>query len=65
MRRALHEVKGTSSAVMMRWRAFGRMRVALMAGTLHPKPTTSGRNALPGRPIARITRSVTTAARAR
>jgi hypothetical protein len=38
--------------------------VPLIAGTLQPKPTMSGRNALPGRPIARIARSVTTAARA-
>ncbi len=65
MSRALQEVNGTSRAVMMRCRAFGRIRVAATAGTLQPKPTISGRNARPGRPIARISRSVTTAARAR
>ena len=53
-----------SSAVRMRWRGLPRTRVAEMAGTLQPKPTMSGMNALPGRPMARMTRSVTTAARA-
>ena len=63
--RAVHDVKGTRREVMIRWVAEGRMRVADTAGTLHPYPTISGRNARPGSPIARISRLVTTAARAR
>jgi hypothetical protein len=62
--RAVQEVKGTRSEVRMRWRGSLRMRVAEIAGTLQPNPTTSGRKALPGRPMRRIRRSVTTAARA-
>ena len=62
--RAEHEVNGTRSAVRIRCLESGSTRVALMAGTLHPKPTISGRNARPGRPMNRIVRSVTTAARA-
>ena len=64
VRRALHDVNGMSSAVRIRWRGLPSTRVAEIAGTLQPKPTMSGMNALPGRPIARMTRSVTTAARA-
>ena len=60
----MHEVNGTSSAVRTRCRGSERIRVALIAGTLQPKPTTRGRNALPGNPIVRMRRSVTTAARA-
>ena len=63
-RRAEHEVNGMSRQVRMRWRGVPSTRVAEMAGTLQPKPTTMGINALPGRPMARMTRSVTTAARA-
>ena len=63
-KRAEHDVNGMSSAVMMRWRGLPSTRVAEIAGTLQPKPTTMGINALPGRPMARIRRSVTTAARA-
>ncbi len=50
--------------VMMRSEARSIVRVAMMAGTLQPKPTSSGTKALPGRPRARIRRSMTNAARA-
>ena len=63
-KRAEHEVNGMSSAVMMRCRGLPSTRVAEIAGTLQPKPTTMGMKALPGRPMARMRRSVTTAARA-
>ena len=40
-----------------------RVRAAMTAGTLHPKPTISGTKALPGSPIPSIKRSITNAAR--
>ena len=64
VRRAEQDVNGTSSAVSSRCRASGRTRTAEIAGTLQPNPTTSGRNARPGRPSRAMSRSVTTAARA-
>ena len=48
----------------MRSRGFSSVRVAIIAGTLHPKPTIMGTNALPGSPKKRIKRSITKAARA-
>ena len=39
-------------------------RVAMIAGTLQPKPTISGTKDLPGRPTQRMKRSMTKAARA-
>ena len=48
----------------MRSLARSIVRVAIMAGTLQPKPTKSGTKALPGSPSARIRRSITNAARA-
>ena len=62
--RAEHDVNGISSAVSRRCFGLPNTRVAEIAGTLQPKPTMSGMNALPGRPMDFITRSVTTAARA-
>ena len=58
---------GTFGAIMivtMRSVALSIVRVAIMAGTLQPKPTMSGTKALPGRPMARMMRSITKAARA-
>ena len=43
---------------------FSSVRVAMMAGTLQPKPTSMGTNDFPGRPIQRMKRSITKAARA-
>ena len=43
----------------------GKMDFVMIAGTLQPNPTTSGRNARPGRPTAPSSRSATRAARAR
>ena len=40
-----------------------RVRAAMTAGTLQPKPTISGTKALPGSPIPIIKRSTTNAAR--
>ena len=50
--------------VSLRSRSLSRVRVAITAGTLQPKPTISGTNALPGSPIERMKRSMTKAARA-
>src|SRR5690606_20375552 len=63
--RAAHDVYGTRNAVSVRCRASGSVRVAASADRLHPNPTTSGSTARPSRPIARIARSATNAARAR
>ena len=49
--------------VRMRSRLFSRVRAAMMAGTLQPKPTMSGTKDLPGRPMARISLSMRKAAR--
>ena len=57
-------MKGAIITVMMRSDARSIVRVAMMAGTLQPKPTIRGTNAFPGKPIARIMRSMTKAARA-
>ncbi len=64
VKRAEQDVNGTSSAVNLRCSGVAKTRVAEIAGTLQPKPTISGMNALPGNPIARMSRSATTAARA-
>ena len=63
-RRAPQDMNGFIRMVSLRSRSFSRVRVAMIAGTLQPKPTISGTKALPGRPIARIERSITKAARA-
>ena len=57
-------MNGFISIVSLRSRSFSSVRVAMMAGTLQPNPTINGTKALPGRPIARIERSMTNAARA-
>ena len=50
--------------VVMRSPGRSIVRVAMMAGTLQPKPTIKGTNAFPGSPRPRIMRSITKAARA-
>jgi hypothetical protein len=57
-------MKGAMAMVMRRSRRCSRVRVAMMAGTLQPKPTMSGTKDLPGRPTQRMKRSMTKAARA-
>lgn len=63
--RALQVTNGISSPVSRRCRRSDRMRVPARAGTLQPKPTINGRKARPGRPMSRMSRSTTNAARAR
>ena len=63
-RRAPHDIKGAMAIVIKRSRRCSSVRVAITAGTLQPKPTISGTKLLPGRPIQRIKRSITKAARA-
>ena len=63
-RRAPQLMNGFSSTAIRRSRRFSSVRVARMPGTLHPKPTSMGMNALPGRPMRRSDRSMTKAARA-
>ena len=41
---------------------FSRVLVAIIAGTLHPKPTSMGMKALPGRPMDLRNLSMTKAA---
>ena len=43
-RRALHDMKGVISTVMMRLLRLSMVRVAMMAGTLQPNPMTMGMN---------------------
>ena len=58
-------MKGVMSTVISRLLRLSIVRVAMMAGTLQPKPITSGMNDLPCRPMRCITRSMIKAARAR
>ena len=50
--------------VTVRSRVDSMVRVAMIAGTEQPKPSTSGTNDRPCRPNLRITPSITNAARA-
>ena len=63
-RRAPHDMNGAIAIVIRRSRRCSSVRVAMMAGTLQPKPTMSGTKDLPGNPTQRMTRSMTNAARA-
>jgi len=58
-------MKGVMSTVMSLLERLSIVRVAIMAGTLQPKPITSGMNDLPCSPMRCITRSMMKAARAR
>ena len=64
MSRAPQDMNGAIIAVSRRSCWVSRLRVAITAGTLQPKPTINGTKDLPGRPIARIRRSRMKAARA-
>ena len=50
--------------VIRRSRSLERVRVAMMAGTLHPKPMSMGTKLRPERPILRKSLSITKATRA-
>ena len=47
---ALHDMKGISVMVVMRWRISGILREAITAGTEQPKPVSSGTAAAPESP---------------
>ena len=61
---ALHDIKGVRIMVILRSRSLARVRVAMMAGTLQPKPMSMGTNEEPERPILRSSLSITKAMRA-
>jgi hypothetical protein len=62
-KRALHDMKGTMSIVIIRLLRLSMVRVDIMAGTLHPKPMMSGMNDLPCNPILCISLSMIKAVR--
>ncbi|OQC31375.1 MAG: hypothetical protein BWX70_00919 [Verrucomicrobia bacterium ADurb.Bin070] len=57
-------MKGTMKMVRKRSRRLSSVRVAMIAGTEQPNPTSIGTNDLPGSPSQRMKRSITNAARA-
>ena len=57
-------MKGVSRMVMVLSRLEGRVRLAMTAGTLQPKPMSMGTMDLPERPILRSSLSITKATRA-
>ena len=57
-------MNGVTSIVTRRLLGFSMVRVAMMAGTLQPKPITMGMNDLPCSPMRCIRRSMMKAARA-
>jgi hypothetical protein len=61
---ALQLINGTMKIVMKRSRFDSRARVAIIAGTEHPNPTSIGTKLFPGSPIHLINLSITKAARA-
>ena len=63
-KRAPHDMKGDMAMVSFRSRSSSSVRVAITAGTVQPNPTSIGTNAFPGRPMLRMKRSITKAARA-
>ena len=54
-------MKGVSRIVILRSRSLGRVRVAITAGTVQPKPISIGTMLLPDRPIFRSSLSITKA----
>ena len=54
-------MNGVSTMVILRSRSLERVRVAMMAGTLHPKPISIGTKLRPERPILRSSLSMTKA----
>ena len=63
-RRAEQLMSGKMSMVTMRERRLSMVRVAIIAGTLQPKPMMSGINDLPWSPILCMSLSMINAARA-
>ena len=63
-RRPAHDIMGMMSMVTKRLLWFSMVRVAMMAGTLQPKPMIMGMNDLPCRPILCMSLSMMNAARA-
>ena len=63
-RRAEQLIMGKISIVIRRLRRLSMVRVAITAGTLHPKPMMRGINDLPCKPILCISLSMIKAARA-
>ena len=61
---AVQLMKGVSSIVILRSRSLGRVRVAITAGTVHPKPISMGTMLRPDRPMRRSSLSITKATRA-
>ena len=57
-------MRGSMSMVTSRERRLSMVRVAMTAGTLHPKPMMSGMNDLPWSPMRCISLSMMKAARA-
>ena len=57
-------MKGVSRMVIFRSRSLESVRVAMMAGTLHPNPMSMGTKLRPERPILRSSLSITKATRA-
>ena len=64
VKRAPHDIKGAINVVIKRSPSLLKVRAAITEGTLQPKPTISGTNAFPGKPSARIMRSIINAPRA-
>ena len=62
--RAEQDMNGRMSMVMSRERRLSMVRVAMMAGTLQPKPMTSGINDFPCSPMPCMSLSMMKAARA-
>ncbi len=62
--RALQDISGIISIVKILSFGLSKVRVAIIAGTLQPKPINKGINDLPCRPILCINLSIKNAARA-
>lgn len=61
---ALQLMNGVSMMVILRSRSLARVRDAIIAGTLQPKPMIIGTKEEPERPILRSILSITKATRA-
>lgn len=57
--RALQDMNGVTSMVLYRSLGFSNTREAMMAGTLHPNPSTMGKNARPDSPNFPMIPSIT------
>ena len=62
-RRAPQLISGRTMIVTVRSRSDSMVRVAITAGTVQPKPSTSGTKERPCKPNLRITPSITKDAR--